>query len=163
MRARHPEWYQSDTDASKVKGNKSSSSSGPVVWPVPDVIAGKYSFTYNPDTKTGHRGIDIPGGINGGQQVVSAFNGVVVRTEKLTNSYGNFVVVKSVIDNKEIFVYYAHMASFQVKVGDQLDPGSQIGIVGSTGKSTGPHLHFEIRLDNNYDKQINPMNYLGGY
>ena len=63
------------------------------------------------------------------------------------------------IDHGDGFqTYYMHMTSYDVKVGDYVTAGQKIGNVGSTGGSTGPHLHFEIRYNGN---SVNPMNYIG--
>ncbi len=73
----------------------------------------------------------IPSNING-TVTVSAYN----------NSYGNYVVVR---DNKGLLHYYAHMNERNVNVGDTISVGDTLGLVGSTGNSTGNHLHYEIR------------------
>ena len=82
--------------------------------------------------------------------------------------FGNYVVVKSTfkIDGKKITlrVIYGHMTSVKVKVGQYISSGQVLGTVGSTGYSTGPHLHFEFRVQNSpsakIKKRLNPMNYV---
>ena len=52
---------------------------------------------------------------------------------------------------------YAHMSAFRAKVGERVEPGQTIGAIGSTGRSTGPHLHFEVRINN---RAVNPRTFL---
>lgn len=93
-----------------------------------------------------HKGIDIAA--NKGTKIKSAITGQV--KEASSNSqYGNFIKIKK--DN--ILTVYAHCDTLKVSKGDKVKKGDVIATVGSTGNSTGPHLHFEIRLSNRY---INP-------
>ncbi|MGW4648286.1 M23 family metallopeptidase [Kitasatospora sp. NPDC004289] len=75
-------------------------------------------------------------------------------------AYGNEVVLK-LADGK--FAEYAHLSSIGVKAGQTVKAGQQIGKAGSTGNSTGPHLHFEIRSANRYAAVIDPLAYLKGH
>lgn len=93
-----------------------------------------------------HKGIDIAA--NSGTNIISSIDGVVSVAEK-NSEYGKFIK----ITNGEVMTVYAHCKSLKVKVGDKVKSGQTIATVGSTGNSTGPHLHFEIRLSNRY---INP-------
>lgn len=93
-----------------------------------------------------HKGIDIAA--NSGTNISSAIDGIVSVAEK-NSEYGKFIK----ITNGEVMTVYAHCKSLKVKVGDKIKSGQTIATVGSTGNSTGPHLHFEIRLSNRY---INP-------
>ncbi len=82
-----------------------------------------------------------------GKPVVASAPGVVVTVRSLTTSYGRYVVV----DNGNGFsTLYAHMSKLVATVGEYVDQGDLIGYVGSTGNSTGPHLHFEERLNGAY-------------
>jgi murein DD-endopeptidase MepM/ murein hydrolase activator NlpD len=66
----------------------------------------------------------------------------------VSTAYGNFTVVDhGVVDGKRLTTAYAHQARFLVAEGDAVRKGQPIGVVGSTGYSTGPHLHFEVRED----------------
>ena len=71
-------------------------------------------------------------------------------------SYGNFVKIQSTSDTT-LSTLYAHQSSILAKVGDEVEAGQVIGYVGSTGNSTGPHLHFEIRFN---DKHTDPAPYI---
>ncbi|MER7736618.1 M23 family metallopeptidase [Streptomyces erythrochromogenes] len=72
-------------------------------------------------------------------------------------AYGNNVVIKH---NDGTFTQYGHMSSLNVSVGQQVTPGQQIGLSGSTGNSSGPHLHFEARTGSQYGSDIDPIAYL---
>ncbi len=96
-----------------------------------------------------HHGIDISASL--GTPVRSTANGVVVKAQKSRFGYGNEVIIKHV-NNYE--TRYAHLDSFNVKVGQTVELGTVIGTVGVTGLTTGPHLHYEI-LKNK--KDIDPL------
>lgn len=102
-----------------------------------------------------HKGMDFA--LNTGTPIQSTVDGEVVTAKKIPNSYGTHVVIKDANGN---YHYFAHLSSFNVKVGDKVTRGQNIGKSGNTGKSTGPHLHYEVRVGNNYSKQIDPRNYL---
>lgn len=85
--------------------------------------------------------------------IIATGNGKVIRVERRKNGYGNSVLV----DHGYGYVtLYAHMYSIDVKVGEEVVKGQEIGKVGSTGTSTAPHLHYEVRLNG---KAINPIDY----
>ncbi len=89
-----------------------------------------------------HKGVDI--GLNTGDAVYAAFDGVVRvnMTTRYSGGYGNVVVIRHV---NGLETYYGHLSKFVVKSGDVVRAGEIIGYGGSTGRSTGPHLHFETR------------------
>ena len=97
-----------------------------------------------------HTGIDIATGwgegwpyING--QAIVASNSGIVKTAIYSNrGYGNYVIIDHGGNN---FSLYGHCSKLAVKVGDYVSQGQTVAYVGSTGNSTGPHLHFEIRLN----------------
>jgi hypothetical protein len=108
---------------------------GNFVWPVGGYISQGYWEL--------HRAIDIAGAHGDG--VVASDSGFVTYARWDSNGYGNLVV----IDHGNGFVtYYAHMYGFYVDVGQSVQRGQLIGARGTTGRSTGSHLHFEIRYDN---------------
>jgi murein DD-endopeptidase MepM/ murein hydrolase activator NlpD len=88
----------------------------------------------------GHPGIDIAGPY--GSPVLAAANGVVAFAGQ-QSGYGNFIEIK---ESDGTYTAYGHLASIGVSVGQRVHAGQQIGQEGSTGESTGPHLHFEVRL-----------------
>jgi murein DD-endopeptidase MepM/ murein hydrolase activator NlpD len=116
--------------------------------PVPDNIQtnGSYLFGEPSISNPGnaHRGIDISIHYD---TVYSASNGSVYYTGYQANGAGNYIVVKSEWNGRFIYIYYMHLDSFYVATNDLVLAGQQIALSGNTGNSTGPHLHFEIRMD----------------
>ncbi|MEV7279052.1 M23 family metallopeptidase [Streptomyces sp. NPDC093111] len=101
-----------------------------------------------------HSGIDFHASY--GSQVVSVGSGTVVEAG-WGGAYGNNIVIKM---NDGTYTQYGHLSSIGVSVGQTVTPGEQIGISGSSGNSTGPHLHFEARTSAEYGSDINPITYL---
>jgi peptidoglycan hydrolase FlgJ len=123
-------------------------------WPVKSILSSNYGYRRDPFTREirFHSGIDIAAAE--GSDVKAATSGKVVISRQM-EGYGNIVAV----DNGQgIVTIYAHNEKNLVKVGDQVDKGSLIAKVGSTGRSTGAHLHFEVRKDG---KKIDPLAFLG--
>lgn len=104
-----------------------------------------------------HTGIDFP--CAKGSKVVAAQSGIVIKAQRLNYSYGYYVMIYHGTDarGRSVVTLYAHNSNILVSVGQTVSKGQQIAKSGSTGNSTGPHCHFEIRLDN---KAVNPKNYL---
>ena len=98
-----------------------------------------------------HTGIDMSGAA--GEQILSSGDGIVVYAEE-TSGYGNVVVVDH---GNTIATLYAHMTADAVWVGLEVAEGDLLGFVGSTGYSTGPHLHYEVRING---QPVDPMPYL---
>lgn len=98
-----------------------------------------------------HAGLDMAGAY--GEPILSAAGGIVVRAGWV-NGYGNMIEVDH---GRGITTRYGHLARIQVRPGDRVSPGDQIGKMGSTGRSTGTHLHFEVRVDG---QAVDPMPYL---
>lgn len=102
-----------------------------------------------------HTGIDL----TGQDTIYATCDGQVVRTG-FDKSYGNFIVVKNSEDGK--YHWYCHLSRILVERGIKVTRVSKIGVMGSTGKSTGKHLHFEIRNESNkYGDNSNPAEYMG--
>ena len=101
-----------------------------------------------------HTGQDFEVGI--GTAVRSTNDGTVEVSKDLNGSYGRYLVIRDRADPK-VAVYYAHLSVRGVRVGQQVSAGQVIGRTGSTGNSSGPHLHYEIRIDGN---PVNPMPFL---
>ena len=110
----------------------------PFVLPIKGHVYSRYGYR----RKRPHRGIDIP--LTTGDSVRSAFNGVVRVAEgsSKTGGYGNLVIVRH--DNG-LETYYGHLSKILVHDNEPVRAGEVIGLGGSTGRSTGPHLHFETR------------------
>ena len=93
-----------------------------------------------------HKGIDL--GATTGTSIISAMDGTVIEASS-KGDYG----IHLKIQNNDVVVVYAHCSELLVKEGDKVNQGMEIAKVGSTGKATGPHLHFEIRREN---RAVNP-------
>ncbi|NJQ03658.1 M23 family metallopeptidase [Streptomyces sp. PLAI1-29] len=91
-----------------------------------------------------------------GTSVKSAHGGTVVQAG-WGGSYGNNIVVKH---GDGVFTQYGHLSKITVPAGTQVKTGQEIGKVGSTGNSTGPHLHFETRTTPNYGSGVNPVAFM---
>jgi len=118
------------------------------IWPVAGVIS-QYPSWF-------HMALDIAG--TSGTPVVAAKAGRVASTENLWYGYGRNV---NIDHGGGFYTEYAHMTYFIVKPGQRVEQGQVIGYRGSTGRSTGPHLHFEIRVGANLpSKAVNPLRYL---
>lgn len=100
----------------------------------------------------GHRGVDI--GSKLGTAVYAANDGVVVKVSYQKTGYGHHVIINHGNGTQTL---YAHNSEIYVKVGDRVTRGQTIAKVGLTGRTTGPHLHFEVRAGGS---QVNPLNYL---
>jgi len=114
----------------------------PVTWPVPGYteISSGFGMRFHPilgQTKS-HNGIDIAA--PEGAQVISVSGGIAYVGYE-AGGFGNYVVVK----DSTYEYYYAHLSSVSVANGQQVTPGMEIGLVGSTGLSSGPHLHFGLK------------------
>jgi len=136
----------------------------PLIWPIQQ---GTITLMFGPCTQPFeppgfgyphfHTGVDVA--YNQGTPILAADDGVVVAaTTSLLNGqmvgYGNYVIVAH---RNNFFSLYGHMLGFQVKAGDTVHQGQLIGYEGSTGNSTGPHVHFEYRYGG---QPTNPMPYL---
>ncbi len=99
-----------------------------------------------------HKGLDIA--TRRGEPVVSTADGKVVYAGYDEFGYGNLLVIDHGYNLK---TYYAHLSEIKVEKGSFVNRGQEIASVGNTGKSTGPHLHYEIRI---FDQSVNPENYI---
>lgn len=127
------------------------------IWPVPSctLLTSPYGYRTHPilDYERLHAGLDI--GAKFGEEIIAADGGTVLIAE-YSDSYGNFVL----IDHGDRYsTAYGHMSEIAVEAGQEIKQGELIGYIGSTGWSTGPHLHFEIRLDG---ERIDPEEFFSG-
>lgn len=139
-------------------GGGAVSSSG-FIYPVPSAYSRITTYMYYSSGQY-HGAVDFgSAGING-QPVYAVADGVVVTAKALNYSYGNYVIIAHY---NGLYTLYAHgqAGSIRVSEGQYVSQGQQIMNVGSTGNSTGPHLHFEVRTSPGlYDNRVNPVNYL---
>lgn len=107
-----------------------------------------------------HYGVDLAN--KTGTPIWAAADGVVSYAAPLS-SYGNVVILTHSIDGQIYTTVYAHLSAFNVSVGDVVNQGQQIAAMGSTGRSTGPHLHFEIHIGSWQGQavgSVNPLKYI---
>ena len=137
-----------------VAANQIKLSAIPSIWPVRGYITSGVGDRSNPFGGGGnetHPGLDIAA--THGTAIEAGGDGIVIKAGP-QGGYGNLVVIDH---GYGITTRYGHMSRIDVKVGDHVHRGLPLGAVGSTGRSTGPHLHYEVRL---YDRVVDPMNYL---
>jgi murein DD-endopeptidase MepM/ murein hydrolase activator NlpD len=140
---------------------------GKLLWPIPHATVSQgfgptaYAFEASyAGFAHFHTGIDLS--MPFGTPVFAAADGVVVLARPMTDptgalvGYGNYVIIQHDAGLKTL---YGHLLAIGVKEGDQVKRGQLIGLVGSTGNSTGPHLHFEVRIDNS---PVDPLQMLPG-
>ncbi|HEX3375248.1 MAG TPA: M23 family metallopeptidase [Candidatus Acidoferrales bacterium] len=127
--------------------------STPTLWPVIGHLTGTFGERMDPFSGEGafHTGVDISSQY--GDSVRSSADGVVVEADE-RSGYGRLVVVDHGFG---VSTYYGHLSSFRVVVGQQIRRGDAIGNVGVSGRSTGPHVHYEVRING---APVNPMRYL---
>ena len=146
---------QNNSSNSNSNGNSSSDSStnsggsvanlSDLIWPVPSctLITSRYGYRVSPTSgaSSNHAGLDI--GASQGASIVAAGAGTVI-VASYYGGYGNCVMIDH---GNGIVTVYGHMESIGVSYGAVVSAGQYIGAVGSTGVSTGPHCHFEIRIN----------------
>ena len=144
------------TETQQNNAQKPSSNSGKFIWPLSgrSYISSYFSMRNDPfggNSVEFHNGIDIPAPT--GTPIMAVSSGQVAWSY-LSSSAGNWIGIDH---GNGTYSVYMHMSSRLVKEGDYVTTGQTIGLVGSTGRSTGPHLHLSIRVDGNY---VNPLNYV---
>jgi len=136
------------TTADWIKAN-----SAPNLWPVEGQVTGSFGERIDPFNGEGafHSGVDI--GSSYGHSIVAPANGVVTLTDTM-GGYGKTIML---FHGNGISTRYGHLSGFAVTVGQHVQRGDVIGYVGESGRSTGPHLHYEVRIN---DTPVNPYKYL---
>ena len=146
----------SSSSSSSSAGNLSSATltSGTFTWPLPGYTnnSSAYGWRVHPiyGTRKFHKGEDIPAPT--GTPIVAAASGTVT-TAGWVSGYGNYTVINH---GGGVMTAYGHQSAIYVSVGQTVSAGQTIGAVGSTGNSTGPHLHFEVYVNG---ATQNPMSY----
>lgn len=128
---------------------------GAFLWPCPSskTITSPYGWRHHPilGIDRFHNGVDI--GAKSGASILAAYNGTVVAAS-YTSAMGNYIM----IDHGDgLYTIYMHCSALYVSNGQYVNRGDTIGAVGSTGLSTGPHLHFTVRRNGEY---VNPLDYV---
>jgi murein DD-endopeptidase MepM/ murein hydrolase activator NlpD len=98
-----------------------------------------------------HEGVDLA--VPSGTPIRAPADGLVEMAQRF-GSYGNFI---KILHGGEMETRYGHLSAFNVTAGQYVHKGDVIGYVGATGRATGPHLHYEVRIDGH---AVNPMPYL---
>jgi len=136
------------TTADWIKAN-----SAPNLWPVEGQVTGSFGERIDPFNGEGafHSGVDI--GSSYGHQILAPADGVVTVTDNM-GGYGKTIMIDH---GNGISTRYGHLSGFAVTAGQKVQRGDVIGYVGESGRSTGPHLHYEVRIN---DTPVNPYKYL---
>ena len=154
-KARQEEILRKEIEASQ---NSGLILKGDFTWPAKDAYYVSAIFKdkeYYKEFGIMHYGTDIAK--SGGCDILAAAAGKVIKTVKSNSGYGNYILIDHGKKNGKSYVtLYAHLKTISVSKGDTVVKGQKIGYMGSTGFSTGTHLHFEIRENGN---QINAMKY----
>ncbi|MDR2071864.1 MAG: M23 family metallopeptidase [Spirochaetaceae bacterium] len=133
----------------------------PSIWPIRGGI-GSYTdfFGINPDPFTGaprmHTGIDISTHRQG-DPIVATADGQVAYTGYEPSGFGNYIIIRH---QHGFYTRYAHLLSSAVEIGQEVKQGETIGYLGNTGRSTGPHLHYEVHIGSDV---VDPIKYLKIY
>ena len=150
---------QALTSSIRNSGSSSSSSKyngGIMAWPVPSchTVSSGYGGRIHPTTGKYkfHGGLDIPGSY--GSAIVAANSGKVIWAGNRGDSYGNYVIIDH---GGGVSTLYGHSSKVLVSSGQNVSRGQRIANVGSTGRSTGPHCHFEVRINGS---RVNPNPYV---
>ena len=130
---------------------------GMFAWPAPSYtrISDEYGNRLHPvlNVTKFHNGLDMAA--PGGSPILAAYDGTVVAAA-YSGSMGNYIMIDH---GDSLYTIYMHASALYVSKGAEVSKGQKIAAVGSTGRSTGNHLHFGVRLNGSY---VNPRNYLGG-
>jgi len=129
--------------------------STPSIWPTKGWLSSRFGYRISPFTqrKEMHKGIDISTRLN--TPVVAPADGVVIKTG-WNGSFGKMISIRH---GNGYVTKYAHLNKILVKKGQAVKRGDKIGLVGKTGRSTGPHLHYEVHLKG---VPLNPLRYIVG-
>ncbi len=127
--------------------------SAPTLWPVQGPITGSFGERIDPFNGEGafHTGVDISSTV--GTPVIAPADGVVEYADVMSG-YGRMIIVDH---GYGVTTRYGHLSAWAVTAGQQVHRGDVIGYVGDSGRSTGPHLHYEVRI---YNTPVNPHKYL---
>ena len=136
------------------EGSDEAYGDGQLKWPVPtrSYISSYFGWRTLYGRPNYHKGIDIPG--SAGTNIVAADAGKVLKVSKLTYGYGWHVIIDH---GNGVSTLYAHCSRLDVSVGDYVEKGQVVAGIGTTGNSTGNHVHFEVRING---VQQNPLNYV---
>lgn len=139
----------------QANGAKKTYDGGMFAWPAPSYtrISDDYGYRIHPTLKVQqfHNGVDMAA--PGGSPILAAYNGTVVAAA-YSSTMGNYIMIDH---GDNLYTIYMHASALYVSQGAEVVKGQKIAAVGTTGRSTGNHLHFSVRLNGSY---VNPWNYL---
>ncbi|MBO5144571.1 MAG: peptidoglycan DD-metalloendopeptidase family protein [Lachnospiraceae bacterium] len=139
----------------QANGTKKTYDGGMFAWPAPSYtrISDDYGYRIHPtlNVQQFHNGVDMAA--PGGSPILAAYNGTVVAAA-YSSTMGNYVMIDH---GDNLYTIYMHASALYVSKGAEVVKGQKIAAVGTTGRSTGNHLHFSVRLNGSY---VNPWNYL---
>lgn len=147
-------WKSLDTAAGLAAASPKAKVSIPSRMPVGGVtLTSDYGMRTHPvlGGRRNHKGVDLAGVT--GTPVYATADGLVSKAERFS-SYGNYIQIEH---GGELQTRYAHLSGYAIKAGDRVKKGDLIGYIGSTGRSTGPHLHYEVRVAG---QAVNPVPYM---
>lgn len=126
----------------------------PTLWPVVGEITGHFGERLDPFSGEGafHAGMDIAS--HYGDAVRATADGVVLEASGERSGYGRLVVIDHGFG---VTTWYGHLSAFKTQIGMHVKAGDVIGLEGQSGRSTGPHVHYEVRM---YNTPVNPWRYL---
>ncbi len=144
--------YHINSNTESATPQSNSSSTIPSIWPTQGVVTSEFGYARGRI----HEGIDIANQAN--TPVYATADGRVIFAG-VFGLYGNTVIIEHprAADGKQYTTLYAHLNSITVGVNAPVQKGSQIALMGATGNATGPHLHYEVRINN---KPVNPRAFL---
>ena len=133
---------------SEIKREAPKAEKGYFIWPVKGTLTSGFGLR----SKSKHDGIDI--GAPKGTKIVASADGKVIFSGWGPTGYGKIVIIKH---SKKYVTVYAHNSKNFAKEGQSIKKGEKIALVGSTGRASGPHIHFELRVNR---IPVNPLPYL---
>ena len=136
-----------------LEGKKKELACTPAIWPARGWLTSRFGYRIDPFTglRQLHEGIDIANRI--GSPIIAPADGVVSR---VYNNFG-FGLMVEINHGYGIVTRYGHLSKSYVKVGQRVKRGDRVAAIGNSGRATGPHLHYEVRLNG---VPLNPQNYI---
>ena len=136
-----------------LEAKRSVLASTPTIWPVRGLITAGYGYRLSPFTgkREMHEGLDIAAPF--GSPIMATADGIISFVGPL-GSFGNVVFINH---GHGLTTFYAHTSSFRVKEGQSVKRGQIVAFVGTSGRSTGPHVHYEVQANG---ATVNPLKYI---
>ena len=138
----------------ELQSYRSKLASTPTIAPVEGNVSSLYGWRVSPITGQNrkHQGLDIAAPM--GSPIKAAANGTVIKVVSMADDYGNYVEISH---GYGVVSRYAHASRIEVKIGTKVAKGDVVGKVGMTGRTTGPHLHYEVEVNGH---KVNPSSFI---